>query len=128
MLSAAGLTAVAPPRHITGGWVRDLELSPDGRLLASMGDEGDVMLWDTRTWRPYGQPVTGDRAVGWLTFSADGRALRVFFEDQHVVQISTSPSDWVTAACRAAGRNLTPAESAAILPGRPVRPTCPEIP
>ena len=59
------------------------------------------MLWDTRTWRPFGQPVTGDRAVGWLTFSADGRALRVFFEDQHVVQVSTSPRDWVTAACRA---------------------------
>ena len=126
MLSAAGLTAVAPPRHITGGWVRDLEVSPDGRLLASIGEEGDVMLWDTRTWRPYGQPVTDDRAVGWLTFSADGRALRVFFEDQHVVQVSTSPSDWVTAACRAAGRNLTSAESAAILPGRPVHPTCPQ--
>ena len=128
MLSAAGLTAVAPPRHITGGWVRDLEVSPDGRLLASIGEEGDVMLWDTRYWRPYGQPVTDDRAVGWLTFSADGRALRVFFEDQHVVQVSTSPRDWVTAACRAAGRNLTPAESAAILPGRAVRPTCPDFP
>ena len=124
-LSAAGLTAVAPPRHITGGWVRDLEVSPDGRMLASIGEEGDVMLWDTRTWRPYGQPVTDDRAVGWLTFSADGRALRVFFEDQQVVQVSTSPRDWVTAACRAAGRNLTPSESAAIMPGRPVRPTCP---
>jgi DNA-binding SARP family transcriptional activator/WD40 repeat protein len=125
VLSAAGLTAVAPPRHITGGWVRDLEVSPDGRLLASSGEEGDVMLWDTRTWRPYGQPVTDDQAVGWLTFSADGRELRIFFEDQHVVQVSTSPGDWVTAACRAAGRNLTPAESAVILPGRPVRPTCP---
>ena len=124
-LSASEVTAVAPPRHITGGAVRDLELSPDGRLLATEGDEGDVMLWDTRTWRPYGQPVTGDRGPGWLTYSADGRALRIFFDDHHVVQVSTSPSDWVRAACSAAGRNLTPAESAAILPGRPVRPTCP---
>ena len=127
VLSAADLTAVTPRRHITGGGVTDLEVSPDGRLLASMGVDGDIMLWETRTWRPYGQPVTDERGSGWLTFSADGRALRIFFEDHHVVQVSTSPSDWVTAACRAAGRNLTDAESAVILPGGPVRPTCPDV-
>ena len=127
VLSGAGLTEVAPPRHITGGRVRGLELSPDGRLLASMGNGGDVMLWDTRTWRPFGQPLTGDRAAGWLTFSADGRALRVFFDDHHVVQVSTSPKDWVVAACRAAGRNLTADESAVMLPGRPLRRTCPDV-
>ena len=126
-LSAAGPTAVAPPRHITGGPVRDLELSPDGRLLATQGDEGDVMLWDTRTWRPYGQPVTGDRGPGWLTYSADGQALRIFFDNHYVVQVSTSPTEWVAAACQAAGRNLTASESAVFLPGRPLHPTCADV-
>ena len=100
-------------------------MSPDGQLLASLASDGDVTLWDTQTWRPYGQPLTDTGTWGWLTYSADGRALRVFFEEVGVVEISTDPADWVAAACKAAGRNLTPEESAVILPGQPVRPTCP---
>jgi len=51
----------------------------------------------------------------------------VFFEEAGVVQISTDPSDWVAAACRAAGRNLSPEESAVLLPDQPVRPSCPDL-
>ena len=125
VLSGTTLQPVAPRRLITGGWVTDLETGPDGRVLASTGFDGDVTLWDTATWRPYGQPLTDDRGWAWLTFTPDGRRLRVFFEKREVVEISTDPTDWVTAACAAAGRNLTPAESAVILPGRTPTATCP---
>ena len=104
----------------------DLETSPDGRILASIGSAGDVTLWDTATWRPYGQPLTDDGLWGWLTFTADSTGLRVFFEDHKVVEISIDPADWVDAACTAAGRNLTPEESAVILPGQTPGATCPD--
>jgi DNA-binding SARP family transcriptional activator/WD40 repeat protein len=126
VVSADTLEPVAPARLITGGWVTDLEIAPDGRTMASIGSDGDVTLWDTTTWRPYGQPVTDDRAWGWLTFAADGSDLRVFFEGGEVVQVSVEPAEWVAAACSAAGRNLTAEESAVILPERPLQPTCPD--
>ncbi|WP_438853730.1 nSTAND1 domain-containing NTPase [Agromyces sp. M3QZ16-3] len=126
VVSAATLEPVAPSRLITGGWVIDLETAPDGRTLASMGSDGDIILWDTSTWRPYGQPVTDDRTWGWLTFSEDGRSLRAFFEEGDLVQVSVDPSDWVAAACAAAGRNLTAEEAAVIVPDRPLQPSCPE--
>ena len=127
VVSAKTLGPVAPPRLITGGWIPDLETSPDGRTMASIGSDGDIMVWDTRTWRPFGQPLTDNGQFGWLTFTADSGALRVFFEEDGVVEISTDPADWVDAACRAAGRNLTPEESAVLLPDRPpVLSTCPD--
>ena len=42
--------------------------SDSGDYLASLGGDGDVMLWDTATWRPYGQPLTDDAGLGWTYF------------------------------------------------------------
>ena len=95
------------------------------RVMASAGSDGDVTLWDTRTWRPYGQPVIDDAGWPWLTFSADGRSLRVFSEEGALTDISTVPQDWVDAACGAAGRDLSAEEAAVILPGRRPGAICP---
>ena len=32
-------------------------------VLATLGTDGDLTLWDTATWRPYGKPVVDEQAV-----------------------------------------------------------------
>jgi WD40 repeat protein len=59
---------------------RAVAFSPDGRLLATAGDDKAVRLRDTGTGEPHGRPLTGHRRV-WLggvtavAFSPDGRLL-----------------------------------------------------
>ena len=51
----------------SGDRLLDEALSPDGRLLAVRGDDGDVVLFDARTLRRVGSPLSGtqpDRAYG----------------------------------------------------------------
>lgn len=121
-LAADELAQVAPTRLVTGGFVVDLETSQDGRLVASMGSDGDVTLWDTATWRPLGQPITDDEEWGWLHFGDD--RLRIFYENGTLVEVPVDPSVWLQRACQAANRDLTAEESAIVRPGQPLRSTC----
>lgn len=121
-LDTSTLEAVAPDRLVTASWVFDLQLSPDGRVLAVMGSDGDVTLYDTSTWRPYGKPVLDELGWGFLVFDDD--RLRVYGEFGADHEVDIDPQAWVEAGCRSANTTLTAAESAVILPGEPVAPTC----
>ena len=65
----------------------------------------------------------GRRArLGFLSFTDD--SLRIYGETGPDYELSTDPAEWVAAGCRIANTELTAEESAVILPGEPVEPTC----
>jgi WD40 repeat protein len=56
--------------------VHDVVFSSDGHLLASVGTDRTVLLWDPRTGTRIGRPLLGHRdAVNAAAFSPDGRIL-----------------------------------------------------
>ena len=121
-LDAGTLRRTHPDRVVTAGYVFDVQLSPDGSVMAVMGSDGDVTLFDTATWKPYGKPVVDNLGWGFLSFEED--RLRIYGEVGPDYEIDTDPDSWVEAACRVANTEFTAEESALILPGQPVRPTC----
>jgi DNA-binding SARP family transcriptional activator/WD40 repeat protein len=124
-LDGETLEPVAPPREAAAGFVIDL-LSV-GPVLASLGSDGDVRLWDVRSWQPMGLPLTEEHSWGFL--SGVPGELTAWFEgadggEGRVRRLPLSPRAWVERACSLVSRQLTEDEWAVIHPERQWRETC----
>jgi WD40 repeat protein len=78
-----------PPSHLAtfhadANGVDRMAFSPDGRTLASGGDEGFVKLWAVPSGRPIGTLTGHKRSNFSIAFSPDGRTLASMSDDRSV--------------------------------------------
>lgn len=102
-----------------GGW--SVAFSPDGTEAATTA-WGRVARWDGRTGAFLGAATFADAGV--VTYSSDSRAIHVTGAEGRVHTWRLDPAAWVEAACRLAGRPLSPAEWSSHLPQRAPEPVC----
>ena len=55
--------------------VEGIAFSPDGKMLASISEDSTIILWNTETGMPIGQPLTGYTGMYSIAFSPDGTTL-----------------------------------------------------
>ncbi len=65
--------------------VHTVRFSPDGHLLVSGGEDGRVIIWDTRTWTKRSEIDDKVNEVNAVEISADGTLLAITGDDGRVV-------------------------------------------
>jgi WD40 repeat protein len=135
-LTQYDLATLAPISTLGGsrGFIQEAAGTADGAMLATNSLDRSVRLYDVAAGVSLGTPITiANDEANTMTLSLDGKRLAVGGEPgdgEHAIQIwDLDPGDWVEAACRLAGRNLTRAEWATNVGDlAPYRATCPGLP
>ncbi|MFG3343854.1 trypsin-like peptidase domain-containing protein [Streptomyces sp. NPDC048018] len=107
--------------------VEAVAFSPDGQMVAAAGMDLSTRLWDVDSHKPLITLIGHTNAVFAVTFSPDGRTLATGGLDKNVRLWNTEltePAAAVESICRTVGRDLTPQERSAYLPGQAASPVC----
>ncbi len=125
LVDLEGEETVGPPFRWGGTELRGGVLSPDGRLLAAVGRNGNLRLWDVRSHTVLGPGLRafprGDAAR--LTFTG-GDELVTWDGAGAALRWRVDVDAWADTACVLAGRRLTEDEWEQYLPGEPYDPAC----
>jgi WD40 repeat protein len=77
---------LVPPLSGHSDKVESVAFSPDGRMLASGGQDGTIILWDVRTRQSLGLPLTGHSdKIESVAFSPDGQILASAGQDATII-------------------------------------------
>lgn len=105
----------APPRELRGHLetVDDLVFVGEDVLFAGDHD-GTILMWDVPAGRTVGALTGPVDAITSLALQPDGEVLAAAGEGDRVWVWDLDVEEWVEAACRVAGRNMTDLEWAAL--------------
>jgi WD40 repeat protein len=108
---------------VASGALDPISYSPDGHLLAASSFDQTTTLWDLKSRKRLGESFPVKQGViPAAHFAPDGNLLIVYLAD--AARWPTSVEAWKKYACQVAGRDLSRAEWADLLPNRPYRRVC----
>jgi WD40 repeat protein len=97
-----------PEVHTAG--TSELKVSSDGSLLASAADDGNVVLWDTGTWREVGALPHGIDTLFQAVAFDTGNSRLVTASDRWLWIWRIAEQDFLAEACRIANRAIATGE------------------
>jgi WD40 repeat protein len=121
----------SPLRHADD--INGIAISPDGQVLASVGEDDVMKLWDVARGAPLGEALQTPDGFPWgVTFGPDGSAVVSGHYDETLrfwdsILLSSDLDAWRERICNVVGRNLTEGEWHSVLPGEPHSRTCPQF-